>query len=364
MARNAWLAALNKQKIEVKAASNALTTKGWLDTGNFALNYAISGRFLLGYPLGHTVEIFGDPSCGKSYLLARAIAMAQAQGGVGLLDDIERAYSLPWLDTLGVNTDELGLPNPCSTTVEEHLKVTQAFIAAFKSGNWPCGVVGLDSIAQLTTAHEQKVQLEKKDMSKAIEMKAFFRIVGAPLSDIPVVHISCNHVYDNIGNPFVKRSTSGGKGSRYMATVRLDMRMPNRIKMAKDSMDYWGVLVRIHVDKNRVAPPWKEVSIAIPFHQPISRASGLIRVLTKLQVLAVDGSDLSYKGESIGRDYNDKPANVIHQDEQGEGLLDKFPEILEEVDKALMEGKLNTGVRGSADSVEVEGDDTENEESE
>lgn len=78
-----------KQGLEVRSARDGTALKGWLDSGNYALNWAVSGRLLRGYPLGHTVEIFGDPSTRKSFLVAGALAMAQAVGGVGLLDVAE-----------------------------------------------------------------------------------------------------------------------------------------------------------------------------------------------------------------------------------------------------------------------------------
>ena len=86
-----WLKALKATKLEVKSARDALQVKGWLDTGNYALNWAVSGRFGRGYPLGHSCEIFGDQGTGKSFLVARAMAMAQARNGVALIDDTEGA---------------------------------------------------------------------------------------------------------------------------------------------------------------------------------------------------------------------------------------------------------------------------------
>jgi len=38
--QQSWLGALEKQGLEVKSARDALQVKGWLDTGNYALNWA------------------------------------------------------------------------------------------------------------------------------------------------------------------------------------------------------------------------------------------------------------------------------------------------------------------------------------
>ncbi len=102
MGQTLWFKALEKEKLAVRTARDAAEVVGWLDTGNYALNWAISGRFGRGYPLGHTVEVFGDPSTGKSFLLARAMAMVQAMKGVALLDDTEGAYNVEWMASLSL----------------------------------------------------------------------------------------------------------------------------------------------------------------------------------------------------------------------------------------------------------------------
>jgi len=176
-----WFAALEKEGLTVRTARDAASVVGWLDTGNYALNWAISGRFSRGYPLGHTVEIFGDPSTGKSFLVARALAMAQQAGGVTMLDDTEGAYSVDWIIKLGVDVDRL--PYMHSRTVKDHLGVARVFLKAYedlsaKGKIKGPGLLAIDSLAALSTEHELAVGLDKKDMGKAAALKAFFRIVG------------------------------------------------------------------------------------------------------------------------------------------------------------------------------------------
>ena len=334
-----WFTALKKQKLDVRTARDAAAVVGWLDTGNYALNWAISARFNRGYPLGHTVEVFGDPSTGKSFILARAMARAQSEGGVALLDDTEGAYNPDWMETLGINADHLAYRH--SRTVKDHLEVTLAFLKAYadltKLGKVKGpGVLCCDSLALLSTEHELEVGLDKRDMSKAAELKAFFRIVSGDINKLRVVHISANHTIANIGNAFQKRTTPGGGGPKFQATVRIDLRTVTKIK---NDVEYIGVLCRAVVDKNRIAPPWKEIRLAIPFHQPISRASGLIPVLLDLGILSLDGSKqfLRYEGKKLGVRAFQARDKVLRQDEEAERLLDLVPEILDDADIFLAE---------------------------
>lgn len=331
-----WIKALEKQDLDVKSARDALQVKGWLDSGNYALNWAVSGRLLRGYPLGHCGEIFGDPGTGKSYLATRALAMAQAGGGVALLDDTEGAYVEERAAKIGVDTKALAMVDPRSRVVDDHLKTTRAFCAAFKESKQKLGILVLDSLALLSTKHEMEVGLDKRDMTKAAEMKAFYRIVGGDLFDLPVVHLATNHTIANIGNPFQQRTTGGGGGSKFAASWRLDMRTTSKIKQGDEAI---GVICVAVVDKNRFVAPWKKVQLAIPFNQPISRASGMLPLLVSLGVVEQRGEFLWYAGERLGRSYQKNKAKFLELDEMGEQLLDKHPEILEETDAALESGK-------------------------
>lgn len=329
-----WMNALSATGLHVKSARDALQITGYLDSGNYALNWAVSGKLLGGYPLGHCGEIFGDPGTGKSYVATRAIAMAQKMGGVVLLDDVEGAYNEERAQSIGVDVDTLA--HVRSYMVSDLLKSTQAFLKVFRED--APGTMGLyicDSIAQLTTKHEVEVGLDKRDMTKAAELKSFYRQVGHDIFDLPVVHIVTNHTIANIGNPFQSRTTGGGGGPKFTASWRLDMRATSKIRQDKEIV---GVICRAVVDKNRFVAPWKEVKLAIPFNQPISRASGLVPLLSALGLLEVRGEFLYKDGEKIGRAYktNDR---VIAQDEQGEMLLDRHPELLEEADAAIQAGR-------------------------
>lgn len=335
--KNDWIGALSSSGLKVKSAHDALQVKGWLDTGNYALNWAISGYLLRGYPLGHCGEIFGDPGTGKSYLAARALAMAQANGGVALLDDTEGAYVDERAKSIGVDTKALAMVDPRSRTVKEHQAATQAFVKACRATKTPLGIMVLDSLAQLSTEHEITTP-DKRDMTKAGELKRFYRVVGGDLFDLPVVHLATNHTIANIGNPFQPKTTGGGGGPKFAASWRLDMRPVSKIKQGDEAI---GVICVAVVDKNRFVAPWKKVRLAIPFDKPISKASGLIPLLTSLGVLEERGQFLLYNGEKVGRAYKTKD-RFLAQDEQGEQILDQYPEILEQTDSALAAGQLKS----------------------
>jgi len=349
-----WLSALEGQGLEVKSSRDGLVPRGFLDSGNYGLNWAISGRFLRGYPLGHTVEIFGDPGTGKSFLIARAIAMAQEQGGVAMLDDTEGGHNLEHMEALGVQSEKLAYRR--SRTVKEHLDAARAFTKAYTDlGIEKPGILVCDSLSLLSTEHELEVGLDKRDMTKARDLKAFFRIVGADFIDLPVVHISTSHAIATIG-AFQKRTTSGGGGPKYQASIRLDLRATSKIKQGKEHL---GVISRVVVDKNRIVAPWRETRLAIPFYQPVSPASGLIPILLQLGVLGVSGNYLTYQDEKLDIKVYKSKNNFLQQDESGERLLDEIPELLHEVDDWLDKGGKQHAPWADAQIVEEEEEEEE-----
>ena len=79
----------------------------WVSTGNFALNYLISGDFHKGIPLGKVTVFAGESGAGKSYFCSgNIIKNAQEQGIFVVLIDSENALDEDWLKALGVDTSE------------------------------------------------------------------------------------------------------------------------------------------------------------------------------------------------------------------------------------------------------------------
>ena len=79
----------------------------WVSTGNYALNYLISGDFYKGVPMGKVTVFAGESGAGKSYFAsANIVKNAQEQGIFVVLIDSENALDETWLHALGVDTDE------------------------------------------------------------------------------------------------------------------------------------------------------------------------------------------------------------------------------------------------------------------
>ena len=78
----------------------------WISTGNYALNYLISGDFNKGVPLGKVTVLAGESGSGKSFVASgNLVRNAQKQGIYVILIDTENALDQSWLEALGVDTN-------------------------------------------------------------------------------------------------------------------------------------------------------------------------------------------------------------------------------------------------------------------
>ena len=105
----------------------------WISTGNYALNYLISGDFEKGIPLGKVSVLAGESGAGKSYIASgNIIRNAQKQGIFVILIDSENALDETWLQALGVDTDEKKLLKLSLSMIDDVAKTVSEFMKSYK----------------------------------------------------------------------------------------------------------------------------------------------------------------------------------------------------------------------------------------
>ena len=269
----------------------------WVDSGSYALNRIISGSYLKGYPGGKIVEIYGEPSTGKSYFIYTAIGNFQKQfgrDGIAVLDDTEDSFMPDFGAKLGMDVDRA--IRVSSDTVEGHFK--NVFMGAkgtkatedeeatkAKPGVIPYildkapgtkVLLALDSVAALSTEHEKEVMFEKDDMTKAKKIKAGLRMNYKYVSDNEVLYLISNHVYQVIGSYVPTKEAPGGKGIKFMSTVRIDL---SATEIRDNDRVTIGTNVSLKISKNKIAPPFGKTQIKVLFETGIDKMSGVSDLL-------------------------------------------------------------------------------------
>jgi RecA/RadA recombinase len=181
--------------------------KHWIDSGNYALNYAISGDFRKGIPLGKVTMFAGQSGSGKSYICSgNLVRNAQKQGIFVVLIDTENALDENWLKPLGVDTSEDKLLKVNMAMIDDVAKLMSDFMKDYKSrydsvneNERPKILFVLDSLGMLLTPTDVS-QFEAGDLKgdmgrKPKALTALVRNCVNMFGEYDVGMVVTNHSY-------------------------------------------------------------------------------------------------------------------------------------------------------------------------
>jgi recombination protein RecA len=282
----------------------------WIGTGNYALNYLISGDFFKGVPLGKVTVFAGESGAGKSYICSgNIIRHAQEQGIYVILIDSENALDEKWLLDLGVDTSDDKLLKLNMAMIDDVAKTISEFMKEYKTmpeEERPKVLFVIDSLGMLLTptdvnqfeAGEMKGDMGRKPKALTSLVRNCVNMFGS----WNVGMVCTNHTYASQDMFDPDDKISGGQGFVYASSIVVAMK---KLKLKTDAdgnkvTDVLGIRSKCKIMKTRYAKPFEEVSVEIPYSTGMAPTSGLVDMFEKMGVLSKVGNKLAYTSKTTG----------------------------------------------------------------
>jgi recombination protein RecA len=261
-----------------------------IPTGSLSLDLALG---VGGIPRGRVTEIFGPEASGKTTLAQHIVAEAQGMGGVCAYIDMEHALDPAYAARCGVDVDELYIAQP--DTGEQALEIGETLV---RSG--AVYVVVVDSVAALVPRAEIEGDMGDATMGmQARLMSQALRKLSGAIKQTNTAVIFTNQLRMKIGVMFGNpETTTGGRALKFYASVRLDMR---RIESIKVGQEVVGNRVRVRVVKNKVAPPFRVAEFDIMYNEGIAKVGDILDLGVKIDLITKRGSFYSYGETRLGQ---------------------------------------------------------------
>lgn len=287
-----------------------------ISSGSLSLDIALG---IGGFPKGRIVEIFGPESSGKTTIALHVIAEAQKLGGRVAFVDAEHSLDPQYARKLGVNIDELLLSQPDNG--EQALEICEALV---RSG--AISVIVIDSVAALVPQAEiegemgdSHVGLQARLMSQAL------RKLSGIINKTNTVAIFINQLREKVGVMFGNpETTPGGRALKFYASVRLDIRRSEQIKLGTEII---GNKTNIKVVKNKMAPPFKSCQVDIMYGEGVSMEGEIVDLASDAKILEKSGAWYAYKGEKLGQGKENVKELLKQNSKLKEELLKKTREF-------------------------------------
>jgi recombination protein RecA len=288
-------------------------------TGSLSLDIALG---VGGVPRGRITEIYGPESSGKTTLCQHIVAEAQKMGGTAAFIDMEHALDPSYAARVGVDIDNLLVSQP--DTGEQALEITETLV---RSGG--IDVIVIDSVAALVPRSEIEGDMGDATMGvQARLMSQALRKLSGAINQTKTAVIFTNQLRQKIGVMFGNpETTTGGQALKFYASVRLDVRRIQAIKVGDEVI---GNRTRVKVVKNKVAPPFRTAEFDIMFNEGISKSGDVLDLATKFEVIQKRGAFFSYGDIRVGQGR-----------ENAKEFLRQNPELMNEIDAVIRQKALS-----------------------
>lgn len=345
--------------------------KEWIDTGNLALNYLCSGRFVGGgIPSGKIVEVYGPSSSCKTLFATNILKGCQKMGGYALFLDAENSLSKDFAQ----KASHLETSKVLVLKAESLEKAFAKMIAAIRKIREKFGpdkpiVIVYDSIAASPSDREfAETDMSESELEKAEDMPGEraktcskeLRKLTPLLDQHNCTVLFINQVRMKIGVMFGNPETTagGGKALEYYTSLRLRTKAEKRLTDKLDNVI--GMGVSVSNVKNKCFRPFINArNMQLLFDQGINPFGGLLELLVQTERITACGAG-SYKvNEPYAGGQEIKFKSALERNDVPADVLLKCPAMVDATDASQVQEYIDifgSAMRGMSERVANEED--------
>jgi recombination protein RecA len=279
-------------------------------TGLASLDIALGCH---GIPDGRIIEIYGTESSGKTTLALQIVSSFQQQNKLTAYIDAEHALDYNWATNIGVDVKKWLLSQPDSG--EQALDIVQSLATS--------GIVKLvvvDSVAALVPQEELDGDISDRQIGAQARLmsKGMRKLAGICLRSGTTV-IFINQLRDKIGqigpSYMHPEITPGGRALKFYSSMRLEVR---RAETLRTSNIPYGMVTKVKVAKNKVAPPFRSAALEIHYGAAsgiygFNKVQALVNGAVETSVVKLRGSNYYFNDQKIAVG-KEKLAEVLNAD--------------------------------------------------
>lgn len=216
-----------------------------------------------GWPARRIVEVFSDPSAGKTSLGFAGLASAQRGGGLAILIETEDALQVARATVFGVDLDEVFLSEPDS--IEGVIEAMREGLSRIPSAVGP-NLLVWDSLAMSSLDDLVKNGLQSKSVGKKAKIMSeqfppIVKLCKQTRTCMMVINQARQKIGVMFGNPV---TTPGGETHKFATSIRLQLWAGSVVKQGDKPI---GVDTTIKAVKNKLAIPNQKAKVRLLYER-------------------------------------------------------------------------------------------------
>jgi RecA/RadA recombinase len=260
------------------------------------INVAMSAKFDGGLPSG--ISMFaGDSKTFKTLLSLLCVKayLEKYDDGIAIIYDSEFGITPEYLSSIGIDLNRV-LHEPIDTI--ESLKFNMyKRLKDVESGDHVIFMIdSLGLLPSLKEAEDAEKENSVADMTRAKELKSFYRLVTGSLSIKNIPCVIVNHIYQEMKS-YGKNVVTGGKGSVLAPNQIFIITKEKETDGSGKEKEIVGFTFNLRVHKSRFVKEDSVFSFTVKYETGLEYSSGLLDEALEAKLIKRTGNSYSVDGE-------------------------------------------------------------------